>query len=204
MFHPLTTWSIGPLTLSVELLFLLLALMTGFFAVSRYLKWKGTEQQEEIMDKMTIAVIAGVAVFKFWPFVLQPSLLSDLRNIIYFSGGPWAVPAAMAAAFLIIIIYFFRKQWPADIWEALLGGVLISLIFFNIFVRQYGAVSPFNTGFSLEGVTVHPVNFYYAWLYFLSFLGALVFFKKEAVTGKSVYFIISIVAVYLLMMPFHV
>lgn len=204
MFHPLQTWSAGPLTLSFELTFLFISVMAGFYAVSLYLKRLGSDERENVMDPLATALIGAVVVYKFWPFVLEPSLVLQLQNLIYFSGGPWAVPAALVTILIILSAYQLKRHWPLHVWEAFLGGMMTSLIVFNLFVRQYGAPSPLHTGFPVEGTTVHPVNVYEAWLYIMVLTGAIVFFRKNQTGARIVFLLIATAAAYVLVSPFRI
>ncbi|PYZ93035.1 hypothetical protein CR194_07500 [Salipaludibacillus keqinensis] len=204
MFHPLQTWSLGPLTVSIELLFLMLSALVAVTVVSFYLNKSGVEDHEAVVDKITLALIIWIVIFKLWPFILQPGLVTDLRNLIYFSGGPWAVPTASTVAFALIVYFYKKLKWTFIVWESLLTAVIVSIIFYHVFVQQFGAMTPLPFGFQLDGGTVHPVNFYYVWFYSLTLLGAMFFFKGTIWYARSVYLIIAMGAIYFLIAPFQV
>lgn len=203
MFHPLSTWSLGPLSVSVELLFLILSALVGLAIISLYLKRLSVEDREAMLDKLTSAFISWIVVFKLWPFILQPNLVTDVRNVIYFSGGPWAVEVATGLAFGIILYFYIRRKWSFKIWEAMLVGVFVALIFNHLFVRELGALSPWAFGYNVGGETVHPINIYYAWLYSVVLAGAAVFFDKKTIYGRSVYLVLALGIVYFLISPFQ-
>ncbi|WP_416150727.1 hypothetical protein ACM26V_07100 [Salipaludibacillus sp. HK11] len=203
MFHPLTTWSLGPLTVSVELLFLVIAGIVGLATVSMYLKRKSVEDHEAMLDKVSLVFIIWVLVFKLWPFVLEPGLLTDMRNVIYFSGGPWSIETATGLAFGLLLYFYIRKKWSFDMWEAMIVGLFVAMIFFNVFVREMGTLSPWPFGYKIGGEFVHPVNLYLVWLYILALLGATVFFKAKTGYGRCIYLIISLGFIYILISPFN-
>ncbi|WP_280771944.1 hypothetical protein [Salipaludibacillus daqingensis] len=203
MLHPLTTWSLGPLTVSVQLLFLMLSGLVGLTIVSIYFKRLAVEEREAIVDKITLAFISWILVFKLWPFVLEPGMVTDMRNVIYFSGGPWAVEAATALSFGILLYFYIRNKWPFKMWEGMLVGVFAALIFHSLFVREVGALSPWMIGFDVGGETVHPINFYYVWLYSIALAGAAIFFNKNTIYGRSIYLVISLGVIYFLIAPFQ-
>lgn len=203
MLNPLTTWSLGPLTVSVELLFLMLSGLVALTIVSFYLKRLSIEDREEMLDKISLSFIIWILVFKLWPFVLEPGLVTNFRNVIYFSGGPWAVEAATGIAVGMLLYFYIRKKWSFKMWEGMLVGVFSALIFYHFFVREVGALSPWSFGFNVGGETVHPINVYYVWLYSIALAGAAIFFNKKTVYGRSVYLVLALGVIYFLLSPFQ-
>lgn len=204
MFEPYRTFSLGPLSLSMELLFLLVSVIVAFFAIERYMKWLQLDHREQISDQLTWALFGAVVIFKFWPVITAPSLLQNPMNALYFTGGPWALEAAMLFAIGWIGVFAFIRKWPIMLIEAILGGVAAGAVVYLAGIRQLGAISPLSFGFEVEEVTVHPLNLYLLVLVLLAFAGRFIFFGREAGYKPIYYFSASIFVLWILISPFRI
>lgn len=204
MFEAYKTFSLGPLSLSMELLFLLLSVIAAFFVIDFYLKWLGLEEQEKMSDQLTWALIGSIVIFKFWPVITAPGLLREPMNALYFTGGPWAMEAALLFAMIWMLVNAWIRKWSLLLWEGLLGGAMIGAIVYYTGVRQLGAVSPLQYGFQVEDVTVHPVNLYTAFLLILTILGRFIFFDRLAGIKPIIYYCVFVIAILLLLSPFRI
>lgn len=204
MFEPYRTLSFGPLSLSMDLLFLLAAVIVAFFSIERYMKWLNLDQSEQISDQLTWALFGAVAIFKFWPVITAPSLLSNPMNALYFTGGPFALEAAMLFAFGWMAVFAIIRKWPLQLWEAVIGGAAAGSIIYFAGVRNLGAVSPLSVGFNVDGVLLHPLNFYMLVLVILAGSGRFIYWGKEAGYKPIYYYIGSALAIWILISPFRI
>lgn len=204
MFEPFHTISLGPLTISLQMLFFLLSIALGYIVIYFYLKKLIIEVKDQLLDALLTSVIIGVVVYKLWPFILQPSLLTDFRNIIYYVGGPYAVYTAIASGTIYLIIQSVRKKWSFHCWDSVLIGILSMMLFYSLFIRVYGEPSPFSIGFTIEGVVYHPVNLYEGWLYFLLLFASIILVSKEKSFARTVFILFGIIFVQIIVSPFTI
>lgn len=205
MFHPYETWTIGPLSLQAGLVLLLAAAIIGIFTFSAYLKHIGADKEKDMSDNITWAVLAAIAVFKFWPVITDPSLIADPMNLIYFTGGTGALPAAAVVFGAVMTVFFIRRNWPAVMWESLLVSAMTAAVFYFVTVISYGTISPFSFGYTVNQEVVHPVNFYAAYLIALTLAGLFVFFNNRSRWYTPLlYLVLSIAAILFLLRPFYV
>ncbi|MDQ0253604.1 prolipoprotein diacylglyceryltransferase [Evansella vedderi] len=204
MLEPLHTFSFGPLTVTMEMLFFLLGTAFGYAIIHYYLKRLKVNVREEFLDSVLMGIVIGVIFYKFWPFLLEPSLLLDLRNILYFAGGPYASYGAIGIGFLYLIFQGYRKKWPYHCWDSLLFGTVSMLLFYSLCVKAYGAPTPFSFGFTVENTVYHPVNVYMTWLYLL-LLGVSIFLVSPKVKyARTAVLLIGMVFIHLLVSPFSI
>ena len=204
MFDPLQSWSVGPLTLSVQLVFLFLAVAAGYAAMYFYLKKQEVNQRAEIQDNFLTAVVIGAVIFKLWPFILNPALLLTPRNLMYYMGGPYAIHAVLTAIIIFLLIQTFRKKWEYHSWDSFFTAVVTALCVYTFFVREYGIHSPFSIGYTLEGTSYHPVNYYQSWLFFLVISTSLLLISSKKKYARSIVLLLGIAITYYLTAPFQV
>ncbi|GEL07703.1 hypothetical protein [Salisediminibacterium halotolerans] len=205
MFPPYETWTLGPLSLQTELIFLLLTALIGIFTFSLYLKYIGAEKEKDMSDNITWAVLAAIGVFKFWPVITSPALLTDPMNLIYFTGGAGALPAAVIVFAGVMTFFFFRRSWPVVMWESLLVSVMTAAVVYFAAIVFYGTVSPLSVGYNVNDEVVHPVNLYAAYLLALTLAGLPVFFQRRTRWyAPLVYLIAAAGAIAFLLQPFYV
>lgn len=113
-------------------------------------------------DSFLAASTIGMLVYKFWPVLLQPSLLWNKGvGVFFFAGGPY-VQLGVFFAFL------GRLWWDAHrhgiqlsfLARRLLTGFLPALSISSLLVKEYGTTSFLPFGYELQGETVHPINLY--------------------------------------------
>lgn len=204
MFEPYRTFSFGPLSVSMELLFLLAAVIVAFFSIERYMKWLHIDQREQISDQLTWALFGAVVIFKFWPVITAPSLLQNPMNALYFTGGPWALEAALLFALGWIAAFAVIRKWPILLTEAVIGGAAAGAAVYLAGVRHLGAISPLPVGFEVDGVTVHPLNLYLLFLILLALSGRFIFFDKGAGYKPVYYYTGSAIVIWILISPFRI
>ncbi|AOM83090.1 hypothetical protein [Salisediminibacterium beveridgei] len=204
MFEAYRTFSLGPLSLSMELLFLLAGVITAFFVVDYYLKWLEINEREKITDQMTWALFGAIVIFKFWPVITAPALLRDPMNALYFTGGPLAMEMALLFAFGWMLVNAWLRKWPLIMGEALMGGAILGAMVFLFGIRQIGAVSPLPFGFQVDEITVHPVNLYTVFLLILVMTGRFIYFDRNAGIKPLVYYVVIVMAIWTLLSPFRV
>lgn len=204
MFEAYRTFTLGPLSLSVELLFLLLSVVVAFFVIDYYLKWLALDEKEKMTDQLTWALFGAIVIFKFWPVITAPGLLSNPMNALYFTGGPLALESALIFAFGWMLLNAWWRKWPLAMWEGLMGGAISGALIFSLGVRQIGSVSPLPFGFQVDEVIVHPVNLYTAFLFILVITGRFIYFDRNERMKPLVYYIVLVIAIFTLLSPFRI
>ncbi|MCD8510156.1 MAG: hypothetical protein LRY73_09995 [Bacillus sp. (in: Bacteria)] len=204
MFEALHNFSVGPLTVTMDMLMLIVSIAVGYGVIHVYLKQLEVKEREGFLDAVLTALIIAVILFKLWPFVLDPSLLQNPANLIYFMGGPFAVYVAIGVALFFLIFQSWRKKWTYTCWDSLFFGAVASFFVYSILIREYGAPSPYSVGYMVENTVYHPVNFYYGIVYGLLLLVCFYFVKKEIPFARSIFLLVGVVFVQFLLSPFVV
>lgn len=203
MFESLHTISIGPLTVSMNMMMLIFSIAVGYGTVHMYLKRLDVKERTSFLDSLLTGIIIAVVIYKLWPFILEPGLLlSNPVNFIYFMGGPFAVYGAIGAAFIYLLIQSWRKKWSYPCWDSLFFGAIVSFFVYAVSIKDYGAPSPFAFGYTVDNTVFHPVNFYYSWLYLLLLVSSIVLVKIDVPFARSIFLLVGLVVGRLLILPF--
>lgn len=148
----------GPFTIPVSWL----GLLTGAIGYYLWMRWtvKGKERQttKQFFDDLLSAVLVGFVVYKLWPLVEETdTFLHNPAALLLYSGGAYAVEAALVAA-IGWFIYRTRKErwrgWQTTEW--MLAGVIWLIMADALMVREYGAVVDW--GWSVGEITYAPLN----------------------------------------------
>ncbi|UTR10765.1 hypothetical protein MM300_00035 [Evansella sp. LMS18] len=204
MTEPFITWSVGPFTISAQMLFIFIAAASGYGAMSLYLKEQRVGNRGEILDTFLTSLIICAVVYKMWPFILDPKLLTSPGNLLYFAGGPYAAYASAGAAVIYFLLQSVRKKWSHHSLDSFMAAITTALIVFSLGVKKYGLPSPFSFGYIYEGVIYHPVNFYYSWLFLLVLLAAVLLVPSSKKYARSITMLTGLVIAYGLAAPFQV
>ncbi|UCZ51621.1 hypothetical protein LGQ02_12175 [Bacillus shivajii] len=201
MFEPYQTISLGPLTVSYMMLFLMISVTIGYFFINWYMKHLEIDHKEKVADVLMMSLIIGVLTYKFWPFVIEPKLLTAPQNLLYYSGGPYAILVAIILSIGYFAFQFFKNGWHTQVIDSVIIGSAVSGFTFFFFIREYGRQNPLTFGYSSGEMIHHPVNFYFAWLILLTIIGAMVLISKEKKLGRSMFILIGLVFSYLIISP---
>ncbi|MBU9712266.1 hypothetical protein [Evansella tamaricis] len=204
MFDPLKSWSVGPFTLSIEMLVLLLAVGVGYAAMNLYLNRMKVKEREEVLDAVMVSIVIGVILYKFWPFIQQPGLLTEPRNLLFYAGGPFAFLVSSFGGIIYFLIQGIRKKWSHHAWDSASVATVSALVVSTLSIKKYGVISPFTMGYQLDDIVYHPVNLYESWLFIFVLLGALILVPAKKKFGRSVFIIIGISVSLYLVSPFGV
>ncbi|MBU9722634.1 MULTISPECIES: hypothetical protein [Bacillaceae] len=204
MFNPVETFSLGPFTVSFEMLFMIVSIGVGYGGMIIYLKRNQIPEREKILDAFITSVIIGVLTYKLWPFILQPSLLLDPSNFIYYMGGPYAFFAAATFSIAYYLFQALRKKWSHYAYDGFTFTIVLASAVFYLFVKEFGVASPFALGFYVDGIVHHPVNLYRSWLYFLVLLTCLGIVPNSKKYGRTFVLIIGVIISVYLVSPFTV
>ncbi|MFA9557978.1 hypothetical protein ACERII_11780 [Evansella sp. AB-rgal1] len=202
MFHPFETFSLGPFTISIQLLFLIIGIFLSYVFFVTYLKKADKGNYKEVENHVFVSLIIAIGIYKLWPFILQPSLLTSPSNLLYFMGGPYALQVSVGVSLLYFFIQSLRKKWSYQTFDSLAFGVVISLFVLSFFVREYGQVTPFSLGFKLDGEVYHPINIYKSWSYLILIISCLLLISKEKRFARTIFLFIGILFITYLLAPF--
>ncbi|MDG5789057.1 prolipoprotein diacylglyceryl transferase [Evansella sp. AB-P1] len=204
MLDPLRSFSFGPFTLSSQLLSLVIAIILGYGVMYMFMKKAKVHKYNEICDKIIVAMIIAVLIYKFWPFFIEPSLLKTPSNIIYFMGGPFAIHVAIIGGAIFFLIHYFRNKWSYEALDSIFVGLIATLFFYVLFMQEYGVATPFQIGYEINDTLYHPVNMYKAWLYFIILIGALVLVSQKKRFARSLFIVVGAIVATYLVSPFTV
>ncbi|WP_088033839.1 hypothetical protein [Evansella clarkii] len=204
MTEPFITWSVGPFTISAQMLFIFIAAAAGYGVMSLYLKKLHVENRGEILDTFLTSLIICAVIYKLWPFILDPQLLISPGNLLYFAGGPYAVYVSAGVAVIYFFLQSIREKWSHHSLDSFMAAITTALIVFSLGVKNYGLPSPFSFGYMYEGVMYHAVNFYYSWLFLLVLLAALLLVPSSKKYARSITMLTGLVIAYGLAAPFQV
>ncbi|WP_096189029.1 hypothetical protein [Evansella halocellulosilytica] len=203
MFEPFETINLGPISLSYMLLFLIVSIAAGYFSVQMYLKTYSKAEKESVSDALIVAIILSLIVYKSWPFILEPSLITSFQQLLYYSGGPYAILAASTVAVTYFGFQYYRKKWSSKTIDSIVFGSALTLFTYSIFIKEYGAVSSLSFGYTIGDLTYHMVNVYYAWFLMLIIVGAFLFVSSRKRLGRSLFIVIGFLFAYVIVSPFQ-
>lgn len=202
MFDPYLSVSLGPFQLQMQMLGLILAIVVGFLVLTTRLKQVLPSERESIVNQLQTSLLIVIIIYKCWPFILNPSLLTSFSTLVFYSGGTYAVLAAMIGGGLWFGYQWWKNSWPVNVIDELTLATMFAWVAYLLVVKQYGNVSPFAFGWQKEGVVLHPVNLYEALLIALFVLFAFNWIEQSRKGARTIYLAIAIVLTHALLQPF--
>lgn len=205
MFDPLNTLQLGPVQLSVTMIAYMIG-AASFYGILNY-SLKNTDfesNRENILNQVTTTFVIFLVIYKFWPFILEPSLLSDLSNLIYYAGGPGAIVGASIISSAFFIVSWLRQSWGIQLIDRISLAAFSSLIMYSIVLKEVGQSNPFNFGWKIDGVYFHPVNVYQAVLLVVFLFFTLQWTRLNGRGKTTVVLIIAWIFTKTLLVPFQI
>lgn len=205
MFDPLNTIQIGPVQLSVTMIAYMIG-AASFYGILNYsLKNTGWENdRENILNQVTTAFVIFLIVYKFWPFFMEPSLLFDLSNLIYYAGGPGAIVGASIISSAFFIVSWLRQRWGIQLIDRISLAAFSSLIMYSIVLKEVGQSNPLNFGWKIDGVYFHPVNVYQAVLLVVFLFFTIQWTRLNGRGKTTIVLIIAWIFTKTLLVPFQI
>lgn len=203
MFEPYSSLSFGPFQLQLQMLALLVACIVSMLFLSERLKRFYPTEQETILNPFITSFIVAMIIYKIWPFLLEPTLLSSLKHIVFYSGGPYAMYAALSGAAFYFIYQWWKKKWSLAFIDELSLASLVGYLTFIIMIKQYGAISPFSFGWKVNELMTHPVNVYEAIVLASVFFFTITSVERKKTGGRTAVIVVLFLLTKVLLAPFY-
>ncbi|MDE5412856.1 hypothetical protein [Alkalihalobacterium chitinilyticum] len=205
MFDPLNTLQIGPVQLSVTMIAYMICAAT-FYGILNY-SLKNTDweiNRENILNQVSTTFVIFLVVYKFWPFILEPSLLSNLSNLIYYAGGPGSIVGASIISSAFFIVSWLKQRWGIHLIDRISIAAFSSLIMYSIVLKEVGQSNPLNFGWKIDGVYFHPVNVYQTVLLVVFLFFTLQWTRLNGKGKTTIVLIIALIFTKTLLVPFQI
>lgn len=161
--------SLGPLQIPVNWLILFAGLLIAVFITEKIARKRNWEK-EKWSDLLLILFLSFLIVYKFgWILFDLKRVIQNPGIIIWTSGSTSSLWLAFILSALVLIYKIKKERYPIyDFFELSWLTLTITLFLYYLFIMDYGKVTSFIFGVSLEGESsylYHPVNWYKAfWL----------------------------------------
>lgn len=202
MLDPLGAIQLGSLTLTNFMITLLLTVIGTLVVLSKWLKREEIEEPEQVMSHVQNGLLIAIIIYKIWPFILSPTLILEPRNFIIYSGGPWAIEAAVLLGAFWVIIQGVLKKWPMKLLNIFSATAFVGFILYSLLLKEIGQPSMFPIGWRVGGDVYHPVNLYKAITYSTFLFFTLHWINRDKVGGIALFLFLSFIITKYLLAPF--
>ncbi|WP_216827882.1 hypothetical protein [Alkalihalobacterium elongatum] len=205
MFDPLDTIKLGPAQLSLTMISYIICAAVFYGILSYLLKQTDLKgERENILNLVTTTFVIFLVVYKLWPFIFSPSLLLDLRNLIYYAGGPGAFVGAGTISLGFFIVSWIRQRWKIQLIDQLSISAFCSAIMYSVLLKEVGQRNHLDFGWKVEGVYFHPVNVYEALLLLVFLFFTLQWTRTNGIGKSTILLVITFILVKSLLVPFQI